>query len=62
MVLKFVTPNGGRVHGPPYTKEEEDDFYRRNGRGPITVARPASDRKAPTSPKQQQPSPAKGDT
>jgi len=35
-----------RIHEPPYTKAEEDEFYRRIGGGPITVARPASDRKA----------------
>ena len=46
MVLKYVTKNGMRIHEPPYTKAEEDEFYRRIGRGPITVARPASDRKA----------------
>jgi hypothetical protein len=40
-------------------RREEDDFYRSVGRGPITVARPAGDRKEPTSPKPQQPSPAK---
>jgi hypothetical protein len=45
MVLKYVTKNGTKVHGPPYTKEE-DDFYRRNGRGPVTVARPADNREA----------------
>jgi hypothetical protein len=66
MVLKYVNKTGSRIYGPPYTKAEEAEFYRRLGGGPVTVARPASDRKAPTSPKQQQPSPAnvreKGDT
>ena len=46
MVLKYVTKNGMRIHEPPYTQAEEDEFYRRVGGGPITVARPASDRKA----------------
>jgi hypothetical protein len=50
---------GMRVREPPYTKAEEDEFYRRVGGGPVTVARPASDRKAPKSPSQQQPSLAK---
>ena len=57
MVVKII--NGMRIHEPPYTKAEEDEFYRRVGGGPVTVARPADDRKAPTFPKQQQPSPAK---
>jgi hypothetical protein len=46
MVLKYVTKHGVRIHEPPYTKAEEDEFYRRIGGGPVTVARPASDRKA----------------
>jgi hypothetical protein len=54
MVVKF-TKDGLTVHGPPYTKAEEDEFYRRVGRGPVTVARPVGDRKEPTSPQQQQP-------
>jgi hypothetical protein len=57
MVVK-IYPGGMRVSEPPYTKAGEDEFYRRVGGGPITVARPASDRKEQTSPKQQQPSPA----
>ena len=59
MVLKYIGKTGSRIYGPPYTTAAEDEFYRRIGGGPITVARPASDRKEPTSPKQQQPSPAK---
>ena len=59
MILKYVTKGGSRVYGPPYTKEEEADFYRRNAGGPITVARRADDRKEQKSPKPQQPSPAK---
>jgi hypothetical protein len=31
MVVKFRTPNGGVMHGRPYTKAEEADFYRRAG-------------------------------
>jgi hypothetical protein len=57
MVVK-IYPGGMRVSEPPYTKAGEDEFYRRVGGGPITVARPAGDRKEQTSPKQQQPSPA----
>jgi hypothetical protein len=43
----------------PYTQAEEDVFYRRVGRGPVTVARLAGDRTKQTSPEQRQPSPAK---
>ena len=57
IVVKII--NGMRIHEPPYTQAEEDEFYRRVGRGPVTVARPSGDRKEPTSPNQQQPSPAK---
>jgi hypothetical protein len=28
MAVKFVTKNGARLHGPPYSIEEEKDFYR----------------------------------
>ena len=59
MVVKHVFPSGSRLHGPPYTKAEEDEFYKRIGGGPTTVARGAGDRTKPTSPKQQQPSPAR---
>jgi hypothetical protein len=59
MILKYVTKGGSRVYGPPYTKEEEADFYRRNAGGPITVAHGADDRKGQKSRVQRQPSPAK---
>jgi len=42
MVLKII--NGMRIHEPPYTKTEEDEFYRRVGGGPVTIARPAGDK------------------
>ena len=57
MVVKII--NGMRIREPPYTNSEEDEFYKRIGGGPTTVARGAGDRTKPTSPKQQQPSPAK---
>jgi hypothetical protein len=44
MVVK-ISKHGTRIHEPPYTQAEEDEFYRRIGRGPVTVSRPASDRK-----------------
>jgi hypothetical protein len=46
MVVKHVFKSGSRLHGPPYTKAEEAEFYSRTAGGPITVARPANDRKA----------------
>jgi hypothetical protein len=58
-IVVKVDKHGNRYHEPPYTQAEEDEFYRRVGRGPITVARPAGDRKEQTSPAPQQPSPAK---
>jgi hypothetical protein len=33
MVLKYISTTGSRIYGPPYTKAEEDEFYRRVGRG-----------------------------
>jgi hypothetical protein len=39
MVVKII--NGMRIHEPPYTQAEEDEFYGRVERGPITVARPS---------------------
>jgi hypothetical protein len=45
MVVKYIK-DGVTVHGPPYTKAEEADFYRRNAGGPVTVTRRADDRKA----------------
>ncbi len=29
-------------HEPPYTKEEEEEFYRRVDAGPVTFTRPAA--------------------
>jgi hypothetical protein len=43
MILKFVTKNGTKVYGPPYTKQEEADFYRHNANGPVTIARDRAD-------------------
>jgi hypothetical protein len=59
MVLKFVTKEGTKVYGPPYTKQEEAEFYSRNANGPVTVARGADVRKARKSQAPQHPSPAK---
>ena len=55
MVLKYKVKGGGEVHGPPYTKEEEDEFYRRNAGGPLVVHHGVDDRKGKKSPAQRQP-------
>jgi hypothetical protein len=39
MILKFITKNGTKVHGPPYTKKEEADFYGRNANGHSSSSR-----------------------
>jgi len=59
MILKFVMKNGTKVYGPPYTKQEEADFYRHNANGPVTIARGANVRKTRKSRAPQHPSPAK---
>ena len=43
MVVK-ITKSGMRIHEPPHTQAEEDEFYRRIGGGPVTVACPAGDK------------------
>ena len=44
MVVEKRFPSGTVLHGPPYTEAEQDDFYKRVGRGSVTVARPAGDK------------------
>jgi hypothetical protein len=46
MVVKCII-NGVKVHGPPYTKAEEDDFYSRQGVGTMYAPRT---KEAPTKP------------
>jgi hypothetical protein len=38
MVVRYII-NGVRFHGPPYTKAEEADFYRRQGVGTMFAPR-----------------------
>ena len=38
MVKKFY-PNGDAYHEPPYTWEEDMEYYRRTSGGPITVVK-----------------------
>jgi len=46
MVVRHVLKGGFKVHGPPYTKAEEAEFYRRNGGGPKTMFAPKADKPA----------------
>jgi hypothetical protein len=34
MVVRYIAKNGVRVHGPPYTDEENRDMFRRMQNGP----------------------------
>jgi hypothetical protein len=49
MVVKCIIA-GVKVHGPPYTKAEEAEFYKRNGEGPKTMFAPKADKPAAPSP------------
>jgi hypothetical protein len=37
--VKRITDKGYIYHEPPYTRAEEDEFYRRNAGGPVAVYR-----------------------
>lgn len=39
-MIKRIDERGGVYHEPPYTPEEEADFYRRVADGPVTVVKP----------------------
>jgi hypothetical protein len=54
MALKYITENGVEIHGPPYTKAEEAEFYRRNGGGPKTMFAPKQDKPPAPAPDRQQ--------
>jgi hypothetical protein len=54
MVVKY-TKDGIPYGSPPYTKAEEDEFYRRNANGPVAT----HGRKEPKSQQEQKPSAAK---
>ena len=36
-MVRKMTDNGGEYHEPPYTEEEEAEFYRRFGGGPVSL-------------------------
>jgi hypothetical protein len=53
-MVRVKGADGGYFHEPPYTWEEEQDFYRRVSNGPITVVHaPAA--KKPAKPKRSKP-------
>lgn len=63
MVLIRRYPNGGEVHGPPYTQAEEDEFYRRVSGGPVAILRgpqPAGEAAAEPDPSEVPPPPTEG--
>jgi hypothetical protein len=41
-MVRKISENGGIYEEPPYTEEEEDEFYRRQAAGPFKVAHPSS--------------------
>jgi hypothetical protein len=49
MVVKCII-DGVKVHGPPYTKAEEDDFYGRLAHGPVTMYAPSTAPPKPPAP------------
>jgi hypothetical protein len=63
MVLIAKTKGGSELHGPPYTKAEEREAYKRMAGGPVTFARGpiarTDDKEQPTTPKSPRPSRAK---
>jgi hypothetical protein len=49
-MVRKISDKGGVYHEPPYTEEEEADFYRRVGGGLVGILH-APKRGAPTFPK-----------
>jgi hypothetical protein len=45
MVKRISDDGKSSWHEPPFTKEEEEDLYRRWGRGPVTVLKSEPRRK-----------------
>jgi hypothetical protein len=55
-MVRIVNEDGGAFHEPPYTWEEEQDFYRRMGGGPkVVLHAPAAEK--PANPKPSRPVP-----
>ena len=45
-MVRKKTKTGAEYHEPPYTPEEDADFYRRVGGGPLAFTRPGPPRPA----------------
>jgi hypothetical protein len=61
-MVRVKCDDGGYFHEPPYTWDEERDFYRAMADGPRTVVhapRPAPETEEPKSPKSRRRPPAK---
>jgi hypothetical protein len=54
MVTRY-TKKGNAYREPPYTAEEEAEFYRRMSGGPVTVVKPALAAARPRKPQPQPP-------
>jgi hypothetical protein len=56
-MVRVKGAGGFYFHEPPYTREEEQDFYRRVSKGPTTVVHAPAVKKA-TKPKRLKPVPS----
>lgn len=61
-MIRKVNDQGFVYHEPPYTPDEEADFYRRVGKGPLAFTRPGfadpKDRQAEQGLQREEPRPA----
>jgi hypothetical protein len=54
-MVRRRTEKGGFYDEPPYTPDEEAEFYRRFGGGPVTFTRPSSTVAQPQEPQREAP-------
>lgn len=54
-MIRRVTPQGNPYDEPPYSAEEESEFYRRVGKGPVSVTRPTGPSSATPAHQEQRP-------
>ena len=57
-MVRVVLPDGTVYHDAPYTKEEEDDFYRRVAHGPVAILSPRPRPRPSPQPAEAEPKPA----